>query len=237
MFFIAVAFLVLCQVVGASPMDSTTNAADSTVQDTIWRELPVAKVKAIDVPDPQIMLDSFPEAQHFADSLTKYGFNFVHAEKIGILGMWLNGEGAIGAIRYDHSDPKKPGLWLIMGRGFGGTRYVSVLMPKDTIESEYYVYVCNDLHHRKFHMLPFVIRSQKYPGYKEYIKSIPKDGKVGGYLEFFGSNLGEMKVADELFQKSAIEQAIYNWFHRHWKFITILVIVILALIISLPLVL
>ena len=165
----------------------------------VWQECPVVESICIDIPISGI-LDSFPAARSLYDTLLANGFTPVKAEKVIPLGLWIHGEGAIGAIRFDYGDVL-PGMWIVVGRGFGG-KTVSALVPADFEETYYDIYINDSLANKmlgenEFRPDVFVVKGI-YPSYRQYRDRAMWTGDEGSFYDFFGYNLGYFTVSPDL---------------------------------------
>ncbi len=164
-----------------------------------WRECPVVKSICVDIQISEI-LDSFPAARNLYDTLLANDFTPVKAEKVIPFGLWIHGEGAIGAIRFDHGDVL-PGMWIIVGRGFGG-KTVSALVPADFDETYYNIYISDSITsemfgENEFRPDMFVVKGI-YPFYRQYRDRAMWTGSDGSFYDFFGYNLGYFTVSPDL---------------------------------------
>jgi len=193
MAFLSILVVVLlgsCQNSVSQPTPPMVTSVGNGKDSLLWLPFPIIESDYIQVDKYSAILDSFPKAKDFFDTLKQCGFRPVRAEKINFFGSWLNGEGAIGAIRFDYYKPQKPGLWMVMGRGFSNKRFVTILIPTDEKESAYYVYTYNDSIGGDFHILPFLVRSSEYGSYREYANAPSGGGGWGSFAGFMGDLLG-----------------------------------------------
>jgi len=193
-FFVVVAvLLVSCQMVPSQPAGHSGSShrslpiiADSKDPNLLWGGLPVMDYKSEKV-EVSALVNSFPEAKATLSKLSRYHLAPVSAEKIHLIGSWLNGEGEIGAIRCEYTKGDAPGLWMVFGKGFGGNT-VSLLIPVDEEESKYQVWVQAESLGADFYKLPILIRGE-YDNYKMYANVLA--GGLGALFSgFFGSLMG-----------------------------------------------
>ncbi len=220
MAFLAVLVMVLlssCQNSVSQPVSPITAPVGEGKDSLAWFPLPIIESDYVQVDKYSTILDSFPKAKDFFDTLKHCGFHPVRAEKIHFFGSWVNGEGAIGAIRFDYSKPHEPGLWMIVGRGFSNKRFVTVLIPVDEEESAYYVYTYNDSLGADFHISPFLVRSSEYNSYREYANSQSGGGGRGSFSGFMGRLLGYI-VGFEYSECTACRNAAFDMLEAYNNF-------------------